>query len=51
MSDKTSEGEVDLIVMSKLNESVWKIKDNMTYHHTYAPGRIFPKEELKKIKL
>jgi hypothetical protein len=47
MSEKISEGEIDLIVITKLNESGWKIKDNMTYHHTYAPGRIFPKEEYK----
>jgi len=47
LSEKTSEGEIDLIVLSKLSESGWKIKDNMTYQHSYAPGRIFPTEDYK----
>lgn len=47
MSEQLSEGEIDLLVLSKLNEKGWNIKDNMTYHHSYAPGRIFPKEDYK----
>ena len=47
MSEQLSEGEIDLLVLSKLNERGWKIKENMTYQHSYAPGRIFPKEDYK----
>jgi len=47
LSEKISEGEIDLVVLSKLNESGWKVKDNMTYQHSYAPGRIFPTEDYK----
>jgi len=42
-----SEGEVDILVLAKLNKKGWNIQDNMTYQHSYAPGRIFPKEDYK----
>jgi type I restriction enzyme, R subunit len=42
-----SEGEIDFLVKTKLNERGWNIMDNMTYQHSYAPGRIFPKEDYK----
>jgi len=44
---KLSEGEVDLIVYEKLLEKGWKRGDNLVYQHTFAPGRIFPKEDYK----
>ena len=44
---KLSEGEVDLIVYEKLVEKGWKRGDNLVYQHTFAPGRIFPKEDYK----
>jgi len=42
-----SEGEVDILVHAKLQEKGWNIRDNMTFQHSYAPGRIFPKEDYK----
>ena len=47
MSDQLSEGEIDILVLSKLKEKDWNIGENMTYQHSYAPGRIFPKEDYK----
>ncbi len=47
MSENLSEGEIDFIVQSKLSESGWKLRENMTYQHSYAPGRIFPKDDYK----
>ena len=46
MSENLSEGEIDFIVQSKLSESGWKLRENMTYQHSYAPGRIFPKKSV-----
>lgn len=47
MSKNLSEGDVDLIVYEKLMESGWKRGENLVYQHTFAPGRIFPKEDYK----
>ena len=47
MQDKKSEGEVDLAVYEKLIEKGWKRNDTLVYQHTFAPGRIFPKDDYK----
>jgi type I restriction enzyme, R subunit len=47
MSEQLSEGEIDILVLSKLKERKWNIGENMTYQHSYAPGRIFPQEDYK----
>jgi len=47
MSENLSEGDIDLIVFEKLKESGWIRGDNLVYQHTFAPGRIFPKEDYK----
>jgi len=47
MSENLSEGDIDLIVFDKLKESGWKRGDDLVYQHTFAPGRIFPKEDYK----
>jgi len=47
MSEQLSEGEIDILVLSELREKGWNIGENMTYQHSYAPGRIFPKEDYK----
>ena len=47
MEKQISEAEIDLMVVEKLNESGWKRNVNFRYQHTFAPGRIFRKEEYK----
>ena len=47
MQNKKSEGEVDLVVYEKLIEQGWKRNDTLVYQHSFAPGRIFPKEDYK----